>query len=178
MIRARGFSLTELLVVVSIIAVLSSVIVVSLNEYRVRAEAGALVQELGALETALRSYRQFELPGGWPVVSGTNNLASILNGTNTDFPDFEEYFNGQDSTLLQYESAYVFDGTAAADCGTSRGIHIRLDDAAITQARIDAMFEHMENAIDGTVDANCGKLRQQGGDDALYYIVAESRFAN
>jgi prepilin-type N-terminal cleavage/methylation domain-containing protein len=55
-LKQRGFTLVELLVVISIIGVLATLILTNLNEARVRARDVAKKQRLSQLKTALQLY--------------------------------------------------------------------------------------------------------------------------
>jgi prepilin-type N-terminal cleavage/methylation domain-containing protein len=61
----RGFTLVELLVVIAIIGILASIVVVSLNNARVRARDTKRIGEVGQLQIALEGY--FNDLGSYPA---------------------------------------------------------------------------------------------------------------
>lgn len=64
--KQKGFTLIELMVVISIISLLSSVVLAALKDARDRAEGAKIVSEIRSLQTALELYRsQF---GNYPIV--------------------------------------------------------------------------------------------------------------
>lgn len=65
----KGFTLIELLVVIAIISVLSSVVLSSLSEARIKAKNSVRVQQLKQVQTALEIY--YANHGSYPVSRGT-----------------------------------------------------------------------------------------------------------
>lgn len=181
--HSRGFTLTEALVSMAIIAILAAIVSISVREIRLRAEANALVVELGEIETALTAYRQFELVGGpLPDVSANNNLQGIIAGDDANFPNFEQYFGGDFRNLFNYDEV-GYRVEPYADCGGDRGVQIRVHNNSGNQGRLLEMMPMIERAIDGEYDEsqqstafNCGKARLIGSSNSLYYVVSESRF--
>jgi prepilin-type N-terminal cleavage/methylation domain-containing protein len=69
----NGFTLVELLVVISIIGVLATLIITNLNEARVRARDVSKKQGLSQLKTALRLY--YNDYNKYPAKCGSNTIA-------------------------------------------------------------------------------------------------------
>lgn len=90
MCRKRGFTLIEIVIVVGIIAIISSVVLVSVNEARKKARDNQRVSDLAQLQLALRMY--FDANGtylvngggylgdgeGWTSYTGVNYQKSIV----------------------------------------------------------------------------------------------------
>lgn len=68
-----GFTLVELLVVVSLIGVLSTLVLANLNSARERARDAQRKSDLRNIQTALRLY--YNDTGGYPTASGGNIVA-------------------------------------------------------------------------------------------------------
>ena len=73
----QGFTLVELLVVIGIIGILSTMAVVSLNSARGKARDAKRVYDVKQLQTALELY--FEDQGSYPITSGTITLGAGTN---------------------------------------------------------------------------------------------------
>jgi len=177
----RGFTLTEFIVVIAIISIISAIALGAFGEYRERAQARTAVEQLGQLETALRTYRQFEL-NVWPTVGGTGtNINSIIAGSAGEFPGFAQYFSGVDLAVLdRYAVSYVNEGSVNDPCNDVRsGVLIRLAPDISGQAALDELYAKMNEMIDGDDPAtDCGKLRQGGPSDSVYYVISPSTTAN
>lgn len=73
---SRGFTLIELLVVIAIIGILSSVVLASLNNARVKGRDAKRVSDLSQLKLALELY--FDSERRYPVGTGTTTLAGQI----------------------------------------------------------------------------------------------------
>ncbi len=83
--KSKGFTLIELMVVISIIALLSSVVLASLKTAREKAESTKAVGELKAIQTALELYRaKFNT---YPEATVDEDEAGTLSG-HTGFNNF------------------------------------------------------------------------------------------
>lgn len=76
--RDFGFSLIELLVVISIIGVLSAVLVANFMGMRERARDAQKIQDLYAVKNALRMY--YNDNQSYPAGDGLNACSACLNG--------------------------------------------------------------------------------------------------
>ena len=81
--RQKGFTLIELLVVVAIISLLSSIVLVALNDARAKARDQALVQQVKQIQNALELYRaKFgEYPDNSPNSIASNYYTSHIKNT-------------------------------------------------------------------------------------------------
>jgi general secretion pathway protein G len=76
-ITKRGFTLIELLVAISIIGLLSSVVLITLNDARERAKRTKFVQELKQVQTALEVYKSDN--GHYPYENWTDQVDEDRN---------------------------------------------------------------------------------------------------
>jgi prepilin-type N-terminal cleavage/methylation domain-containing protein len=75
---ARGFSLIELLVVIAIIAVLSTVVLASLNTARQKGRDAKRISEIKTLQLALDLY--YDANGVYPSTIGTTGSSVLVSG--------------------------------------------------------------------------------------------------
>lgn len=78
-VKKTGFSLVELLVVISIIAVLSAVLMVNFVGMRERSRDTQKIQDLNAIKDALKMYYNDKQTYPYPGVSCTNASSTCLN---------------------------------------------------------------------------------------------------
>ncbi|MBN1421278.1 MAG: prepilin-type N-terminal cleavage/methylation domain-containing protein [Planctomycetes bacterium] len=94
----RGFTLIELMIVISIIAVLASLVVVGVSKARMRAMEVEVRSTISSLDTALKQYDSDKgiLPGyDDPPTQYSNSLPKILaaligDGSRTPYLEFKE----------------------------------------------------------------------------------------
>ena len=172
-----GFTLTEVIVVVAIIALMAAVIFASYGRIKERSTAVVWAQQLGEVETALKTYRQYGLPNGWPTLqSSQGDISSIISGSNTNFPNFDQYFTGQTNLPSSVSFGYAYDGSTFYTCNTSvgnfesSGVNIRIENAS--QSVLEIMNEVIDNDNPLT---GCGKFRIDGSD--AYYNISSSTFS-
>lgn len=104
-VRSRGFTIVELLVVVAIIGVLATISIVGYSAWRQAAAATQVKNDLNALSSAMETYRTFN--NGYPP-----DLATIAS-TFTANPDV---------TITPYSidpDSYCFDAVAASFSGVT-----------------------------------------------------------
>ena len=82
-INKKGFSLIELLVVISIIGVLSAVLVANFMGMRERARDAQKIQDLYAVKNALRMY--YNDHQSYPAGEGSNACNTCLSGQLDDY---------------------------------------------------------------------------------------------
>lgn len=87
--RDRGFTLLELLVVVAIIGILTSVVLVSLSSARQKARDSKRVQDFRAVSTALELYRSAH--GAYPPINASSyNSFQWSESANVLFEDLAQ----------------------------------------------------------------------------------------
>lgn len=181
---ARGFTLTELLVVVAIISLLSAIGASSYSKARQKAQVVTAAQQLDELETAFRSYRQFALTGGWPVAGstgGNNEVGTIMSGGSSLFPNFQTYISGQSlSSFSNYTLHYWF-GTGQppfVPCGDGQsGVNLRIGQGSASAADFAQFYTMLNEVVDGDDPATtCGRLRAVG-TGAIYYNISSTTFS-
>jgi prepilin-type N-terminal cleavage/methylation domain-containing protein len=78
--KQAGFSLLELLIVITIIGVLTSIILTSLSDSRAKAYNSKIKQQLTSFRTAAEIYFSNQNPNGYgPTVSGPDCSSGIFN---------------------------------------------------------------------------------------------------
>jgi prepilin-type N-terminal cleavage/methylation domain-containing protein len=145
--KNKGFTLIELLVVIAIIALLSSVVLASLNSAREKATVSAFVQNLKQFQLALEVYKNDTglYPGEGPVPYGAGNNyggANTLDGYMTGFvPEYLPQtprpmgiLGNIDVVYYDKETAegysYTCDGVEVGSSGTGYWIIMQSTDTA------------------------------------------------
>lgn len=75
----KGFTLTEILVVIAIIGVLASVVLVALNSSRAKARDAARLKDLETIVGALQVY--YEAHGVYPATSYAGSCGTAITGS-------------------------------------------------------------------------------------------------
>ncbi len=98
--RTKGFTLIEILVVVAIISLLSSVVLAGVREAKQRAEVNAFVSQLKQVQTALELYRQDY--GSYPNVYQNNQKLGQFskNILSQYLPELNEYLNIDNNVII------------------------------------------------------------------------------
>ncbi len=76
MTRRRGFTLVELMVVVTIIGILARIAIPKYQQVRLRARAAAMISELNVIRGA--AYQAYENNGVWPAETGTGKVPAAM----------------------------------------------------------------------------------------------------
>jgi prepilin-type N-terminal cleavage/methylation domain-containing protein len=114
-LNARGFTLIEILVVIAIIGLLSSIILASLNSARIKGNDSARIQNIKSLETAMEFYYDSHA-GTYPPV-GNPNASSLLSDarfTTVGAPNtlIPTYIGVMPQRLIDDQDFYVYDTNA------------------------------------------------------------------
>lgn len=119
-VGSRGFSLVEALVVVMIILVIAAIAIPSMLEARIKANEGAAVASLRAIQTAQALYSDT-----YPEVGYAATLADLgSHGTDCKLPGWHNACIIMDETLISgVKNGYVFqvltDGSMPAETYTA-----------------------------------------------------------
>lgn len=112
----KGFTLIELLVVIAIIGVLSSIVLVSLNQSRTRATDSAIKSNISGLRAAMELYYGNQNPNSYGVQAYTANCGGTVAG------------GFSDATVQQYIDDAVTKSTqtpaTAAKCVSSASAYV------------------------------------------------------
>lgn len=183
--RKLGFSLIEIIVVIGIIAVLSSVILSTVSTVRNKAKMIKTSVELKQFDGGLRAYR--ESKKCWPLELGTSVNCPVLGVANPTIESmlvnntFEtaQYMKRAPSWLFDNVQVWQFDNdedAEPANCATGtseEGVNLIIPN---TTFKIYTLFEKQidetsDNAFDTTIAKHCGKI-QFAGDESSDGILA------
>lgn len=156
----RGFTLIELLVVIAIIGLLSSVVLASLNEARINAQAVRTVRELNEMQKALAYLGDHEnITRWWNETAfgfGTNPTMAELASQSTRLGMFLPK-----APVPVYGTEYIFDSDndtyTSCNAGTiNNGVGISAQNAVLS---IQGNFLiKVDEIIDNGDGANCGRF--------------------
>ena len=117
---AAGFSLVEIMVVVTIISLLASAAVPSVKRYQLASTAAVIAADLRTFETAFATYAQEK--GGWPAETAAGamppEMADRLGSSGwlrpTPIGGQYNWENGQKHGGVRYQAALSISATVAA----------------------------------------------------------------
>ena len=169
-----GFTLTELIVMVAIIALLGIFTVASLFSARDKAEAAEVMQQFSEIETAVIAHA---VKTRRALPTSNHPVEDMVNGSVSAFPGFANYMNAYPEPPTGGGYSYVGDGPQPANCTDyNSGILIRLGQLsgapALKADLLDTIHGHLETQLDDTDNDTCGRVRRAG--NAIYYKIADS----
>lgn len=139
----KGFTLVELMIVVTIVAILASIGIPAYNDYVLRGKLTEAMTELAAMRVRLEQYYQ----------DNRTYVGGCAAGTVAPLPSGTKYFTYTCPTLTA--SAFTVNATGVVDQGT--GDFVYTIDQSNTKQTTDAPTGW------GTLPANCWVIKKGGG---------------
>ncbi len=185
--KKKGFTLIELLIVIAIIGILASIVIVSLNSARQKAQYSKALTEMKGIEKALQLTLLDEGLDEWWDENDSSFSALLGSTGNIPINDVRTISVGPMATLSDYlqDDLYVpgssgeyaydndMDGEVQFPCSSSRILNNRGVNLIYANAGgIDAgFFEYLDDTVDKGDGADCGRIRLHT-DPALIYNIA------
>lgn len=165
-----GFTIVELIIVITVIAILATITVVAYNGFQTSAKASAVEAGLKDIEKSLRVYAAEQKWGTWPrdnAIDPPKTNPSIQTLIN-DLPAFKEYLSVAPTTsdLAASVWTYDYDGDVKPDCGS------RYNGTNIV---VTGVAEDVADAIDKAMDDgsnSCGRVRFDVSALKLFYSLS------
>ncbi len=174
----RGFTIVELLIVIVVIAVLATLGLVTFNGVRTRAQAGAIVSDIKAMEKAFMLYKQASGTSTWPSDQsdewkgshdGNNPKIKDIIAYNTTFAQFLKSNPNISSISTSDSWQYDNDGDSYSPtgcAGSSGGVNLSLPSPTN-----QAVLDEIDRQIDGGDGMSCGKIRKSSTPTFLYSLA-------
>jgi len=167
-----GFTVVELLIVITVIAILAGITIVAYKGFQDRAKAAVISDDLKNIEKGLRAYASEKQWPSWPldnaidpnVPGGSPTIQNLV----TDLPGLSTYITAAPFTSYLPTSAWTYDysGDIKSSCGTLySGTNLVI--TGVTQAvasNVDAQIDDGDN--------NCGRIRYDSSALKLFYSLS------
>ncbi|MCA9362773.1 type II secretion system protein [Candidatus Kaiserbacteria bacterium] len=186
-----GFTMIEILVVITIISLLTSVLFYSTTKARNKAKVIRAFNDIQQIETALHVYQQDA--GSWPTVTtgpernyGVNFTDILTCTSGCLFPGFVDYMSDVPEDLSQFSILSYHNKGAAYQCGEAHlddqhttGVSIRIgskvgETTDNGDTLLHDLYEYMNEEIDQDDNPNCGRVRKGGTSNSIYYLIADN----
>jgi len=172
--KQKGFTIIELIVVIAIIAVLATIVLSSLQNYRIKADGTRMAQDLQAMEVALRLLkveqkldtwpRESTWAGSPPLVKNISGISQFLSTTiSPPISGINYYYDNDGDTMVE------------GSCTCCSGVNIGLEVCPNCQQ----YFTTVDKIIDGGDGPCYGKVRSNGTSYSyLYYNLSTVETTN
>jgi Tfp pilus assembly protein PilE len=165
-----GFTIVELIIVVTTIAILATITVVAYNGFQARSKAAAVEAGLKNIDKNLKAYASEQEWSTWPqdnaIDPGKSNPS--IQTLITDLPAFKQYMQTAPSTSDLPASAwtYDYDNDVKPDCGSKyNGTNIVI--TGIDQSTTNYIDSSMDDG-----DNNCGRIRYDASASKLFFSLS------
>ncbi len=176
--KKSGFTLVELLVVISIIGILATVILTALGPAKKSGEVAHLVAQFDQIEKALYyTYLDEDRSTWWSEEElGTFNptLQYLIDIQTGPMSTFSDWYGTNASNFLS-ESTYRFDndGDPYGECGTGGQLYSGVN-LLVYGIKFDDIYR-IDKFVDGVESDSCGKIRYRvsavTGEPLLIYSI-------
>lgn len=174
----QGFTLLELLLVISIIGILAAIVLSATAEARFQSQAVAMAAQMKQVERAMYSYQLSEGFDTWPPMPSSNfthadNQLNNLIDSSTNFPNLDRHISGEPVNYAGEPYTYFTRGGTYVECVspgdpiTDVGHGLRIEDMD------ERLFKRLDMIIDGEYDSGCGRLKRLGGSGAIYFDISQ-----
>ena len=164
MLKNRGFTIVELLIVIVVIAILAAITIVAYNGIQTRAKASAIISDLKATEKAFKLYKASSGANMWwkdddSALTGSGNpsISQIISSQ----ADYKNYLQKAPTTDgLGAPGVWIYDNEQDVYNGCS------ISTAGVNLGIANATNTDLMQAIDTTLDDGnlyCGKIRISSG---------------
>jgi prepilin-type N-terminal cleavage/methylation domain-containing protein len=170
-----GFTIVELIIVIIVIAILSTIVIVAYGDFQARSQAAGVESNLKTIEKSLRAYASEKQWSTWPtdttIDPGKTN--PTIQNLITDISGFKTYLTTAPITSDLAASAWVYDydSDTKASCSTTPNP----DSYTGTNIVVTGVKQKVANYLDSTMDdgnLNCGRIRYDSTALKIFYSLS------